>query len=221
MRFTMGSHSKLLVAFLPTLSLMAGGVFAQDKKSNPKEMGNGDVAKEVNVYSSAREIVIGKELAQEVERQAKVIDDSIVAEYVNRVGQNLVRYSDAKVPITIKLLDSEEADAFALPGGFLFVNVGLILQADSESELAGVMAHEIAHVAAVHGTKQADFLGLQYLYKAGYAPTSITVARNEIRRIVVAKTGYIVNTSEFGVVKARVAMLRERRTVDAYHEQQW
>ena len=98
---------------------------------------------------------MGKQLAQEVERQAKIIDDPVIAEYVNRVGQNLVRNSDAKVPFTIKVLDTEEVNAFALPGGFFFVNSGLMLKAESEAELAGVMAHEIAHVAARHGTRQA------------------------------------------------------------------
>ena len=98
---------------------------------------------------------MGKQLAQEVERQAKVVDDPIIAEYVNRLGQNIVRNSDAKVPFTIKVLDTEEVNAFALPGGFFFVNTGLILKADTEAELAGVMAHEIAHVAARHGTRQA------------------------------------------------------------------
>src|ERR1035441_1655239 len=99
---------------------------------------------------------MGKQLAQEVERQAKIIDDPIIAEYVNRIGQNLVRNSDAKVPFTIKVLDSEEVNAFALPGGFFFVNSGVLLNADNEAEMAGVMAHEIAHVAARHGTKQAS-----------------------------------------------------------------
>ena len=90
-----------------------------------------------------------------MERQAKIVDDPVIAEYVNRVGQNLVRNSDAKVPFTIKVIDTEEVNAFALPGGFFFVNSGLILKADTEAELAGVMAHEIAHVAARHGTRQA------------------------------------------------------------------
>ena len=112
-----------------------------------------DVGKGVNFYSLEKEIALGKQLAQEVERQAKIVDDPIIAEYVNRVGQNLVRNSDAKVPFTIKVLDTEEVNAFALPGGFFFVNSGLILKADTEAELAGVMAHEIAHVACRHGTQ--------------------------------------------------------------------
>src|SRR5215475_4592777 len=198
------------VAVLAAASLLPVGAFAGDKKKDPEEIGNRDVGKGVNFYSLEKEIALGKQLAQEVERQAKIIDDPVIAEYVNRVGQNLVRNSDAKVPFTIKVLDTEEVNAFALPGGFFFVNSGLILKADSESELAGVMAHEIAHVAARHGTKQAtrgelapiavpytwagyaamqganmaipmgflaftrkmereaDYLGLQYMYKAGY-----------------------------------------------------
>src|SRR5207248_228763 len=92
--------------------------------------------------------------ARQVEQEQKLLKDPIINEYVNRVGQNLVRNSDAKVPFTIKVIDSDEINAFALPGGFFYVNSGLILAADDEAELAGVMAHEIAHVAARHGTEQ-------------------------------------------------------------------
>jgi len=147
--------STQLLRFLLVITVLTSVSFADNKKKDPDEIGNRDVGKGVNFYSLEKEIALGKQLAQEVERQAKLIDDPIIAEYVNRVGQNLVRNSDAKVPFTIKVLDSEEVNAFALPGGFFFVNSGLIMKADNEAELAGVMAHEIAHVAARHGTRQA------------------------------------------------------------------
>ena len=125
------------------LSLAVPG-WADKKEKDPDAIGDRNVGKGVNFYSLDKEIALGKQLAQDVEKQAKVIDDPVIAEYVNRVGQNLVRNSDAKVPFTIKVIDSEDVNAFALPGGFFFVNSGLILHADNEAELAGVMAHEIA-----------------------------------------------------------------------------
>jgi len=96
------------------------------------------------------EVRLGRQIAAQVDREAKFIDDPIITEYVNRVGQNIVLHSDAKIPFTIKVIDSDEVNAFALPGGFFYVNKGLVLAADNEAELAGVMAHEIAHVAARH-----------------------------------------------------------------------
>lgn len=190
-------------------------------KADVNAIGDRSVGKGLDFYSLEREIALGKQLAQEVDKSAKFINDPVVTEYVNRVGQNLVRNSDARVPFTIKVIDSDVVNAFALPGGFFYVNSGLILHADEESELAGVMAHEIAHVCARHGTKQAtkgeivnlasipamifipytwagyaiyqgmnfaipltflkfsrdeereaDYLGVQYMYKAGYDPNS-------------------------------------------------
>jgi len=257
----------------------------KNSKEDVSAIGNRNVGKGVNFYSLEKEIALGKQLAQEVEKTEKMIDDPVVTEYVNRVGQNLVRNSDARVPFTIKVVDSDVVNAFALPGGFFYVNSGLILRAQEESELAGVMAHEISHVTARHGTKQAtkgdiiqlasipamiflpygwagygiyqwlnlaipltflkfsrdaereaDFLGLQYMYKAGYDPNSyvtfferiqadekrragtvakvfsthpptpdrIEAAQKEIARILPAKQEYIVTTSEFDHVKARL-----------------
>ncbi|HSW49361.1 MAG TPA: M48 family metallopeptidase, partial [Bryobacteraceae bacterium] len=146
----------------------------KDKDRNPDEIGNRDVDGRVNLYSIEKEIQLGKQLAQEVEQGVKIVDDPVVAEYVNRVGQNLVRNSDAKVPFTIKVIDSDEVNAFALPGGYFFINSGLILRAESEAELAGVMAHEIAHVAARHGTRQAsrgeiaNWLSLPLIFMGGW-----------------------------------------------------
>ena len=120
---------------LTAASLLAFTLLAADKKKDPDEIGNRDVGKGVNFYSVEKEIALGKGLAMEVERQAKIVDDPVIAEYVNRLGQNLVRNSDAKVPFTIKVIDTEEVNAFALPGGFFFVNSGLILKADPADAL--------------------------------------------------------------------------------------
>ena len=177
-RFLPAGFGLLLV-----LSLAApNNGLAGDKKKDPDEIGNRDVGKGVNFYSIEKEIALGKGLAQEVERQAKIVNDPVIAEYVNRVGQNLVRNSDAKVPFTIKVIDSEEVNAFALPGGFFFVNTGLILKADNEAELAGVMAHEIAHVAARHGTRQAtrgeiaNLASIPLIFMGGWAGYGIRQA---------------------------------------------
>jgi predicted Zn-dependent protease len=227
-----------LVAILNTLSLSAFA--SDDKKKDPDAIGDRNVGEGINFYSLEKEIALGKQLAQEVERQAKVVDDPVIAEYVNRLGQNIVRNSDAKVPFTIKVLDTEEVNAFALPGGFFFVNTGLILKAETEAELAGVMAHEIAHVAARHGTRQAtkgelaqigmivasiaipygwtgyairqgaglaipigflqfnrgnereaDYLGLQYMYKAGYDPNAFVDFFEKIQTLEKKKPGSV------------------------------
>src|SRR3989475_10420415 len=131
-----------------------------------------------NWYSIESEIRMCKEYAQQVEASVKLIQDPVITEYVNRVGQNLVRNSDAQVPFTIKVIDSDDINAMALPGGFFYVNSGLILAADEEAELAGVMAHEIAHVCARHATRQmtrgqwANFATLPLIFlggPAGYA----------------------------------------------------
>src|SRR5437867_1224855 len=130
---------------------------SKKKNSDVENIGNRNINKgSINFISLEKEIQMGRQLAAEIERQVKLVDDPTINEYVNRVGQNLVRNSDAKVPFTIKVVESDEINAFALPGGFFYVNSGLILAADDESELAGVMAHDIAHVAARHGTENAS-----------------------------------------------------------------
>src|ERR1700758_1797334 len=154
MRRTIYSLGRFLFGALFTL-ILAMPCRAGKQENDPEAIGNRDVGKGINFYSIEKEIALGKQMAQEVERQARIVNDPVISEYVNRIGQNLVRNSDAKVPFTIKVIDSDEINAFALPGGFFFVNTGILLNADNEAEMAGVMAHEIAHVAARHGTKQA------------------------------------------------------------------
>jgi len=272
-------------------------VTPKNSKDDVDAIGNRDVGKGLNFYSLEREIALGKQFAQEVEKSSKLIDDPVVVEYVNRVGQNLVRNSDARVPFTIKVIDSDEVNAFALPGGFFYVNSGLILRAQEESELAGVMAHEISHVTARHITKnetkgqimqlasiplillgpggwagygiyqglnltmpltflmfsrqaekEADYLGVQYMYKAGYDPNSyvtfferiqadekrrpgtipkvfsthpptpdrIENTQKEIASILPSKPEYIVSTSEFDSVKARLRnIMFSRKALDS------
>ena len=128
-----------------------------DDKNNPALIGKRDINKgSIQFYSIEREVAIGRQLAAEVDRSSKIINDPIVTEYINRVAQNVVLHSDSKVPFTIKVIDSQEVNAFALPGGFLYVNRGLLEAAENEAEVAGVIAHEIAHVAARHGMEQAS-----------------------------------------------------------------
>ena len=244
-----------------------------------------------NWYTTNWEIGVGAQYSQEVLKSSHMITDPVVTEYVNRIGQNIVKNSDAKVPFTIRVIDSDEINAFALPGGFFFVNSGLILAADEESELAGVMAHEISHVIAHHAAREmtranyaqigeigsmiflggwtgygiyegsqiaipmtflkfsrnfeaeADYLGVQYMYKAGYDPQGmitmfeklealekqkpgtlakafedhpptgdrITNIENEIATILPARPDYVVTTSEFSDVKARLARIENKR----------
>lgn len=139
----------------------SGGVGAPKGKlnddENPLMIGKRNInSHQINFYSLNKEVNMGRQLAADVDRQGKFVEDPVVNEYVNRVGQNIALHSDAKIPFTIKVLDSDDVNAFALPGGFLYVNKGAILAADSEAELAGVMAHEIAHVTARHGVEQAS-----------------------------------------------------------------
>lgn len=145
----------LVVAAAPVLA--QGQAKPLSDKDNPLLIGKRDINKgQMQFYSVEREVAVGRQLSAEVDRSMRVINDPVVAEYVNRIGQNLVLNSDAKVPFTIKVVDSNEINAFALPGGFLYVHRGLIEAAENEAELAGVLAHEIAHVAARHGMEQAS-----------------------------------------------------------------
>ncbi len=248
-----------------------------------------------NWFSTNWEISNGKQYSMEIEKSAHLVTDPVVNEYVNRIGQNIVKNSDCKVPFTIKVIDTDEINAMALPGGFFYVNSGLILAADEEAELAGVMAHETAHVCAHHAAREqtrlgymqigsiplyiltsgswtgygiyeasqlaipvtflqfsrnfeaeADYLGLQYMYRAGYDPQAfiqffekldalekhkpgtlakvfsdhpqtpdrINRSEDEIATIMPAKPDYIVTTSEFDDVKARLARIENKRKIN-------
>ncbi len=261
-----------------------------NKKTDVNEVGNRRVAHR-SIISEEKEIAIGKEYASQIDKSAKILTDPVINEYVNRVAQNLARNSDLKVPLTVKVIDSPGINAVALPGGFLYVNSGLILEADGESQIAGVIGHEIAHVAARHWAStmtknqilqfamiplmfipmtyavyygvmegymnglpiaflrfsrndeaEADYLGLQYLYKAGYdpqtyvaifskvisderrepgsapkvfldhPPTPDRIVKIEQEMKTFPKKGeYLVSTSEFDDVKARLQMVISNR----------
>jgi predicted Zn-dependent protease len=143
------------ILVLAAVSIHVPG-FAKDKKKDPSQIGDRNVSKGLNFYTLDQEIALGKQLSIEVEKQAKIVDDPIVSEYINRLGQNLTRNSDVTFPVTFKLIESDEINAFTLPGGFVFVNTGLFKLSGNEAELAAAIAHEIAHAAARHATRQAS-----------------------------------------------------------------
>jgi predicted Zn-dependent protease len=231
---------RFLSAAILVVTLVAGARAAdQKKKDDPSQIGNRDIGKCLNFYSLDKEMALGKQLAEEVSRQSKLNDDPMLSEYVNRIGQNLARNSDAKVPFIFRVIDGDEVNAFALPGGYVFVYTGLIKIASEEDEFAGALAHEIAHVAARHMTcratqsqiagiasaiagsvlggwtgyavrqasgaaipmtflsftrhdeSEADYLGVQYLYAAGYDPTGAISIFEKLESLQKTKPGVV------------------------------
>jgi len=263
----------------------------EKKKDDVNEIGHRRVAHR-SMISQDKEIAIGKQYANEIDHSAKIMTDSVINEYVDRVAQNVARNSDLAIPLTVKVIDAPEINAFTLPGGFIYLNSGTILAADEEDQIAGVLAHEIAHAAARHWASQvtkatiaryamlpvlfipmgygvysgieaaymngvplsflhfnrtaeseADYLGLQYMYRAGYDPNSyvsffgkvleeerqvpgsvprlfldhppaadrILKSEEEIKEILPKRPQYLVSTSEFDDVKARIEMVITHR----------
>jgi beta-barrel assembly-enhancing protease len=270
-----------LLAILVALRLPA-----QDAKKDPDQIGTRDVSRGINFFSIEKEMTLGKELSRELERHKTLVTDKQVTEYVNRLGQKLASHSDAKIPLTIKVIEGDDPNAITLPGGFIYVQTGLLRTADTEAELAAAMAHEIGHVAARHGTRQAtqaqvtqlatiplfflggwggicalgasnsvmplgllatqrgneaeaDLLGLEYLYKSGYDPlgmveifekifsfddqkrgkmakvfsdhpgsdSRLIAVQKNIETLLKEQPQYIVTTSEFNEVQARLMAL--------------
>jgi beta-barrel assembly-enhancing protease len=241
MKFSKKAMCSSLTVSLILLTSVAS--FATDRRHGDVEnIGNRSIATRVwgifpNFVSLEKEIQIGQQVAAEFEQAAKLVEDPVISEYVDRVGQNIVKHSDAKVPFHIKVVDTDEVNAFAFPGGFFYVNKGLILEAENEAELAGVMAHEISHVAARHATamlskqqilqlaqipllfvggywaqmaiqnglglginlgllgitreseKEADQLGIQYLWNTGYDPNSFVTFFEKLQEKEKSKPG--------------------------------
>ena len=186
---------------------------SNSEKYDVNRIGQRNTGKGVNLYSLEKERALGQEMAETIDRQTKFVTDPNIVKYVSDVAQRIIRNSDAQVAFTIKVVDSTQINTFALPGGFLYVDKGLLSELDSEAELAGLIAHEVAHVAARHGTRlatrktawnvisfpviymagpgaigarqigplalrkfardaelEADLLGMEYQYAAGYDP---------------------------------------------------
>ena len=144
-----------LLAILVAFRLPAQDPKPLEAKKDPDQIGTRDVSKGINFFSIEKEMALGKSMAQQLERKSTLVTDKLITEYVNRLGQNLGRHSDTKIPLTIKVIEGDDPNAITLPGGYIYVQTGLIRTADTEAELAGAMAHEIAHVAARHATRQA------------------------------------------------------------------
>ncbi len=287
---------RLIISLLIAAASFGLPASAQDHKKNnkkdPTEIGDRNVSKGLNFYSLEQELALGKQLALEVEKQAKIVDDPIVAEYINRLGQNLGRNSDVTFPLSFKLIESDEINAFTLPGGYVFINTGLLRLGANEAELAASIAHEIGHAAARHATRQAsrnqllgmttiplaifggiaglaarqavnlaapmafmkfsrefeteaDLLGIQYLWKAGYDPTAavdlfealestekrqpgsvgklfrthpltqdrIEKTQKNIDKLLPSRSEYVLNTSEYEDIRARVESLTPKTPV--------
>ena len=279
--------------FTSAILLAALPLVAADKKKDPNEIGDRDVSKGLNRFTLEQELALGRQLSIEVRKQARLVDDFTITEYVNRVGQNLARNSDVTFPVSFTVIESDDIGAFTLPGGYIFVNTGVLKLSDNEAELASVLAHELGHAAARHATRQAtrnalvsagtiplvvlggwpgmaarqvgnlatpmafyhssrafeteaDLLGVQYLWKAGYDPNAavdmfervesmerkqpgsvsklfrthpltperIAKAQKNISELLPGRAEYVLNTSEYEAVRARLMEITQVQKAD-------
>jgi predicted Zn-dependent protease len=210
----------------------------------------------LNFVSKPEEIRLGKELSTKIEQQESVLQNPVLEQYVSEVGQRVARQAGTpEIPYSFKIIDRSEVNAFSLPGGPVYVYTGLLKIVDNEAELAGVLAHEVAHVAARHATEQltrkygvelvtevllgqnpnvaaqvagdiagslgllkfsrtdeieADRLGTEYLFRAGYNPTAMITVHEKLAALQKTNPSLVLNLfSTHPISQSRIDAIAE------------